>query len=63
MFLEYSVTVHNFYNSVNSFVKFCKELLLDAKEIQGQFQLINAFMEHIEHCHRQTAFVTETVQE
>ena len=37
---------HNFYNSVNSSVKFCKELFKDTKEIQEQFQLINTLMEY-----------------
>lgn len=38
--------VHNFYNFVNSSVKFCKELFKDTKEIQGQFQLINTLIEY-----------------
>ena len=38
--------VHNFYNSVNSSVKFFKELFKDTKEIQGQFQLINTLIEY-----------------
>ena len=38
--------VHIFYNSVNSSVKFCKELFKDTKEIQGQFQLINTLIEY-----------------
>ena len=38
--------VHSFYNSVNSSVKFCKELFKDTKEIQEQFQLINTLMEY-----------------
>ena len=47
-------TEDNFYHSVNNSVEFCN------KEIQGQFHLLNSFMEHF---HRKTTFGTETSQE